>query len=294
MQLNIPELESIKIPTTISDEWHTLYRRIKAHCSTEITPVVLFADHGLSTSKFSLTTSNYTSNFAIEASDGVFYKNDNLLAADIAIGRYFQELGFVKNCKVASGTHNLFEYNALEPNRLTNALEKGSSLANEINTDFIYLKGVGAGSDLASELLIKSLYKIQAPVNLCNQSHKVAVNDAFVNLKTDGEHPYHYLEKFGGYETAAFVGLIFNSIEQGKFILIEGESALAAASICIKMFPKTINFIQPIAYNKSKVLDDFCQMAGLNKVFNLPPAGPKLFYLESTKNLMKNLSLFEP
>ncbi|MFY0675219.1 MAG: nicotinate-nucleotide--dimethylbenzimidazole phosphoribosyltransferase [Bacteroidia bacterium] len=292
MQLSIPDFKSVKAPLSISDEWKAIFEQLnKREITSENfaqSPIVFFADNGISNSHFSLNGGNYTSSFAILASDGQLHAHANLVACDIAIARYFPELARVLDLKVASGSKNFLESEALEPARLKKALNCGQELLNNIKSQVVYLKAIGAGNELAAECLIKSLWNINGQVELIN-SGQLEFNSKFVKLETHFNHPFSYLEKFGGYETAAMVGLILKSIEAGKLILLEGASALAAMSIVIRMFPEAIDFFQVVSIENSTILRAFCELHGIKPLFNLPPVNPKLFYLDATESLLKSV-----
>ncbi len=281
MQLQITEEKKVQAPPYLNEFWKSFYSALLQNDSTEITPVVFFADHGVSNSIYATSTVNYTSNFAIQASDNSFHSNQNLITADIATGRYFQELGNVLNLKIASSTHNFIEQDALEPKRLTDSINKGASIIELIKTPIIYLKGVGANNEIAAECLLKSIWNLKSDLSLFNSKSK-DLNKVFESLKPASEHPFSHLEKFGGYETAAFLGLIFAAIERGKFILIDGESALAAMAICLKMYPTTKRFFQIVYHSESSVFAEFCENHNLKALFTINEPTPNLFYLEPT------------
>jgi hypothetical protein len=292
MQLSIPVFEQVEVPLSISEHWKSIYKKLGQRGISadnfETTPICFLADNGISNSHYSINGGNYTSSFAILASDGQLHSHHNLIACDIAIGRYFPELGQVIDLKVASGCKNFLENEALEPARLKNAIEKGQSLIEKVNSKIVYLNAIGAGNELAAESLIKSLWNINGQVELV-KSDQLEFNSKFAKLETDFNHPFSYLEKFGGYETATMIGFMFQAIEKGKLILIDGAAALAAMSIVIKMFPKAIDFFQIVAIENSSVLRQFCMLHNLRPLFSLPVAHPRLFYLDATESILKSI-----
>jgi hypothetical protein len=292
MQLSIPVFEPVNAPLSIADEWKSIFKQLaKREIGLEnlaLKTIVFLADNGISNSHYSLNGGNYTSSFAILASDRQLHTHPNLFACDVAIGRYFPDLGQVIDLKVASGSKNFLENEALEPARLKNAIEKGQGLIEKVDSKIVYLNAIGAGNELAAECLIKSLWNINGQVELV-KSDQLEFNSKFAKLETDFNHPFSYLEKFGGYETAAMVGFMFQAIEQGKLILIDGAAALAAMSIVIKMFPKAIDFFQIVAIENSTVLRQFCMLHNLRPLFSLPAAHQRLFYLDATESILKSI-----
>lgn len=292
MQLSIPVFEPANAPLSISDEWKSIFEQLsRREIGMEnfaLTPIVFLADNGISNSHYSLNGGNYTSSYAILASNGQLHTHHNLLTCDVAIRRYFPELGKVIDLKVASGSKNFLEHEALEPARLKNAIEKGQGLIEKVDSKIVYLNAIGAGNELAAECLIKSLWNLNGQIEQV-KSDQLEFNSKFAKIETDFNHPFSYLEKFGGYETAAMIGFMFQAIEKGKLILIDGASALAATSILIKMFPKAIDFFQVVSIENSSIIKAFCEFHGLNPLFNLPAANPNLFYLTPTESLLMSI-----
>lgn len=152
---------------------------------------------------------------------------------DIGVDRYWAELRLVEDRKISRGTHNFLLRPSLEPQRLEKAVGLGHKLVMQSPESPMYISAISAGNDLSAECLIKSLYDLLGLVTSAN--HPIEFAASLSKLSFEGTHPFDYLERFGGYEMAAIVGIILTAQQKGAQVFLDGWSALGALAIAYKL-----------------------------------------------------------
>jgi len=294
MKLEIPALSfsgNNPLLNTLQNPWKQLAENILKR-NTELNNLNLavlgfFGDHGISNTQFSKKSPQYTASMAILASERrLVAQTLKPLFFDISIERYFASIENVENNKIGKPKNFLLE-NALEPQRLINAIETGKSIVRKNPAQFFYLFDLGAGNDLAGESLLRKLYQLKSNSFHATQSEIFSHKTAAINI--ENEHPFSFLERFGGYETAAILGAIFQLVEDGKYIFIEGWSAISAYAIALKMFPKIRDFVQIACIPNSILYQEFVEQENLPILFKHAAPNEKAFYAEAIQSMLDSL-----
>lgn len=292
MQIELPVFEDVKLPVEFPKHWARLASELIVRktqkANSHIQPIVFLADNAISNEGYTNTNFAYTAAMAILASENNLINHGYPIVADISISRYFQELSGVLNLKVSNGTKNFLYEDALEPARLTNAINSGMACAKDVKAPLIQICAIGSGLDLAAEVLLKQLYCINANVSNIqgsNPSFELKID----SINIDNSHPFNYLARFGGYDTAAIIGTILQAAQDGKFIFIEGWSALAAYAICLKMFPDINRFVQIASNLNGDVAQSFYESNAIKTIFQNPPMHQRAFYLAPLQALVNEV-----
>lgn len=226
---------------------------------------VLLADHGIADSLYSRKAKTYTFAKTIEASEGildVFSKASHKpLYYDVAVDRYWPALEGVENEKIARGSKNFLTTNALEPQRLMQAVSLGAGIADAAATNSVlYLCDMGAGNDISSEALVQSTWEnagtfqsVQA-AELLDFKLKVNALDA-----VDPSHPFNYLERFGGYDTAVYFGLLHQARQRGLLAIVDGWSAMAAFALSLKFQADSKEHVLVGSHFNSSIIGNFLE-----------------------------------
>ena len=230
--------------------------------------LILLADHGVADTAYSRKSKNYTFAQTIAASEGSFGDFEGAEIApifyDIAVDRYWPELDKVVNLKIARGTANFLSRNALEPQRLMDAVAYGAGVVDGfMENTVLYLCDLGAGNDMASEAMLSSLSYGNGAFATVNAAELLDFKLKFGTIDIDQSHPYNYLERFGGYDTAVYFGMMHSALEKGTLMLIDGWAALAAFALTMKFQPGIKEHVLLGSSFIGSIATDFMQQHGL-------------------------------
>lgn len=230
--------------------------------------IVLLADHGIADTVYSRKSKNYSFAQTIAASEGSYGDFDGAemvpLFHDVAVDRYWPELDKVMNFKVARGTNNFLTGNALEPARLMEAVNYGAGLVGDFKEGVVlYLSDLGAGNDIASEALLSKLNYGNGMFSTVNPSELFDFKMKFGNIDIEPDHPFNYLERCGGYETAVSFGILHKAFEKGILTIIDGWAAMAAFALTLKFQPSIKEHVLLGSAFKGSAASDFIEQNSL-------------------------------
>lgn len=211
----------------------------------QLQALVVLADHGIADTLYSRKSKTYTFAQTIASSEGAIEWLEHAkvppIYYDISVDRYWPMLEGVVNQKIARGTTNFLKKNALEPQRLMQALSFGAGLVEDLAPESVlYLCDLGAGNDIACEALLQSVWNTKGSFASVNASELLDFTLKYSALETvDPSHPLNYLERFGGYDTAVYFGVLHRARERGLLVVVDGWAALAAFALSLRFQPDT-------------------------------------------------------
>jgi len=230
--------------------------------------IVLLADHGIADTAYSRKSKNYTFAQTIAASEGSYGDLEGAetepLFHDVAVDRYWPQLDKVLNFKVARGSNNFLNGNALEPQRLLEAVNYGAAIVHELEENtLLYLCDLGAGNDIAAEALLSSLGYDTGVFDTVNPSELIDFRVKLGKVNIDPSHPFNYLERFGGYDTAVSFGILHKALEKGMLTIVDGWAAFAAFALSLKFQPSNRDHALLGSSFIGSTADAFIQQCGL-------------------------------
>lgn len=251
--------------------------------STTLNHVVLFADHGIADTEFSKKHKAYTAAMAVDGSEGLlpFQEPSDVLQQvliDIGVDRYWAELRLVEDRKISRGTHNFLLRPSLEPQRLEKAVRLGHHLMIQSPESPMYISAISAGNDLSAECLIKSLYDLSGLVTSANQPIEFAASLSKLNF--EGTHPFDFLERFGGYEIAAIVGVILTAQQKGTKVFLDGWSAIGALAIAYKLNEGVLSNCVVVYSPNNEICAQFLSKLEIAPLFTEEPPYEGGFFVE--------------
>ena len=197
---------------------------------------------------------------------------------DIGVDRYWAELPNIEDRKIARGSHNFLLGAALEPQRLEKAIHVGYEIFDQSGKNPLYVSAMSAGNDLSTETLIKNLYEIPGIVSSANSP--IEFMGSLSKLDFSGDHPFDYLEQFGGYEMATIVGMILAAHKKSGILFLEGWSALAALAVAYKLNNKVVDNCRLVHCPESEICRSYVQANGPNPIFENIPEYEGGFFIE--------------
>lgn len=145
---------------------------------------------------------------------------DNLYFVDVSVDRYFPDLErVICDKKVARKSGNPLKSEALEPMRMTRAIQLGEGFFTPDNSSGpLILSSQGAGLNFVGNHLLKELQKLNT-----NNNH------ADIMLA---------VQQYGSYELACSIGFILSAINRKELIILEGATSIAAGLAFSLMAPE--------------------------------------------------------
>lgn len=244
--------------------------------------MVLFADHGVAETIYSQKHKSYTAAMAVEASEGLLpfqtsQQHVDRTMIDIGVDRYWASLSGIEDRKVGRGCHNFLTRNALEPQRLEKAIGIGYGLFEQNKDQLVYVSAIAAGSDLSAEALLKSIYSLKGGFSTALDND--GFSKAFERLSIEATHPFDYLERFGGYEMAAMVGMVLAAQRMEGSIILEGWSAIGALAVAFQLNPQVLRHCQITHQPKSSFVHQFFEKAQVQPLFRQEPTFDDGYFL---------------
>ena len=227
-------------------------------CPKLTNPIILvFAgDHGIAKSGVSAYPSEVTAQMVLNFLNGgaainVLCKQHgiHLKVVDSGVDFDFKEDYRLINAKVAKGTQNALETNAMSRKELDICFNKAEDILDSIDfvdSNIIGFGEMGIGNTSSASLIMSTLCKI--PIEKCVGSgsgldemqlerKKELLNEA-LKKHSPVEDSYDALIKFGGFEIAQICGAMLAAYKKEMIILVDGFIATAAYLCAFKINPE--------------------------------------------------------
>ncbi|AMJ65293.1 nicotinate-nucleotide--dimethylbenzimidazole phosphoribosyltransferase [Hymenobacter sp. PAMC 26628] len=225
--------------------------------------LVFAADHGIAQAGVSQyppeVTHQMVRNFAGGgAAINVFCRHNglDLTIVDAGVRGSFANLGdFVRDEKIAEGTHNFAQGPAMTAAQCADALARGARLADErhaAGTNVLGVGEMGIGNTSAAAVLMHLL--TGRPLAACvgrgtgldaaGLARKLAVLTQAVGAHPglNAADPRAVLATFGGFEIAQMAGALLRAAEHRMLLLIDGFIASAALLVAARLAPEILAY----------------------------------------------------
>ncbi len=208
--------------------------------------LVFAADHGIAESGVSAYPVDVTAQMVMNFLDGgaainVFCKQNHigLEIADAGVNYDFPKQNNLIDTKIAKGTQNFLNGNAMTEIQLKQCFTKAESIVDAIaakECNIIGFGEMGIGNTSAAAMLMSALCNL--PIEDCVGRGTGLTDEQFQNKinilrQAKNNHPapqnaYEALIFFGGFEIAQICGAMLRSYEKNMVILVDGFIAKAA------------------------------------------------------------------
>jgi nicotinate-nucleotide--dimethylbenzimidazole phosphoribosyltransferase len=223
------------------------------------TLMVFAADHGIVAEGVSPYPQEVTWQMVMNFISGgaainVFTKQNgwNIQIIDAGINYDFEENLFIKNLKIAKGTHNFLMETAMSLDQLNQALNKAKELVNDVfsmgcNTIAFGEMGIGNTSSAAAIMSKITCLPIMecagkgTGLNDEGLKHKINIlQKALDNHQTKTAESI--LQTYGGFEVAMICGGILQAAQNKMLVLIDGFIVTSALLIAHKLYPQVLDY----------------------------------------------------
>jgi nicotinate-nucleotide--dimethylbenzimidazole phosphoribosyltransferase len=220
--------------------------------------VVMAADHGVAAEGVSAYPSAVTAQMVYNfARDGAAI---NVLARQVGARVLVVDVGVaaelpidlaIVHRKVAFGTSNMARGPAMTRSQTIAAMQVGLDLS-EQTTDVICLGEMGIGNTTAASAIVAAMTGLPVPevtgrgtgIDDATWRRKVeTVERALQVNQPDPDDPLDVLEKVGGLEIAALVGLTLGAAARRKVVIVDGFIATAAALVAGELCPAARGYL---------------------------------------------------
>ncbi len=248
------------------------------------TIVVMAGDHGITNAGISLFPKEVTVEMIRGFVNGVAGINvlakqagANVKVVDMGVAGDLSDLsenGNVLDRKIAAGTRNFAEEEAMSREQAISAVEAGINVAHEMSnsTDLFGTGDMGIGNTSPSSAIIATL--CQQPVadvvgrgtglDDDQLQHKINVLEKALALNNPNPaDPIDVLSKVGGFEIAGIAGLVLGAAALKKPIIIDGIISTAGALLAGRLAPKSKEYM--IAAHRSVEKGQVAALADLGK-----------------------------
>lgn len=184
------------------------------------------------------------------------------------------------NKRVAQGTRNFIEQDALDYSQVISALNAGQSawdLINYHNFDIIGLGEIGIGNTLCAAALGAAILGVPEAALVGPGSASASVIDrkadiisrALARRRPDPGNVVDLLARFGGLEIAAMTGFISLAREKGIPIMLDGFVSTVAALLAGMLEEEIISFLFAPSLSAEPGHGMLLERLGLQPLFNL-------------------------
>ena len=217
--------------------------------------VVFAGDHGLAARGISAYPSDVTwqmvENFlAGGAAVSVLARQHGLglTVVDCGVRHDFAPRAGLLIAKVAHGTADALEGQAMTPAQRDQALANGAALVRGLKGNALLLGEMGIGNTSAASLLMSRLLGLDivdctgAGTGLDAEAvqRKIGVLGQVLARHSHAADPLTALAAFGGYEIATMVGAVFQAAAERRVIVVDGFIASSAVLVASKLEPNVL------------------------------------------------------
>ena len=210
------------------------------------TILVFAGDHGIAKSGVSAYPSKVTAQMVLNFLNGgaainILCKQHgiNLNVVDAGVDFDFKKDEKLINAKIAKGTQNSLETNAMSENELNNCFNKAEDILESVyhaDSNIVGFGEMGIGNTSSASLIMSTLCKI--PIEDC-VGRGTGLNDrqldkkkTLLNEVLQNHYPvlsaYDVLIKFGGFEIAQICAAMLAAHKKEMIIMVDGFIATAA------------------------------------------------------------------
>jgi nicotinate-nucleotide--dimethylbenzimidazole phosphoribosyltransferase len=183
-----------------------------------------------------------------------------LTVVDVGVDADFGDLPGLLQCKVRYGTRNMLQEPAMTEDEMLQALQVGLQLATgakEKQQTLIAVGEMGIGNTTAASVITAILTGQPAAIvtgkgtglDTHAYEHKISVVDAVIqkhfgkNPKISNTQPLEILQRVGGLEIAAMVGLILDAARYQIPVITDGFISTAAAALAYALEPRVKEYL---------------------------------------------------
>ncbi|MBR1824245.1 MAG: nicotinate-nucleotide--dimethylbenzimidazole phosphoribosyltransferase [Ruminococcus sp.] len=219
------------------------------------TAVIMCGDHGVTAEGVTQCGSEVTAECAIAISDGrsninavASQFNIDVIAVDVGIAADVSETAVIPR-KIAFGTTNMTKGAAMTREQMEQAIKVGMDMVGELKksgTNLVITGEMGIGNTTSASAVAAVLLGLPAEqvtgrgAGLSSEGlvRKInAVKTAIVVNSPKSDDPYDVLQKLGGFETAAMVGLFLGGAYYHVPVVIDGVISASAAALAYSIEP---------------------------------------------------------
>ena len=216
--------------------------------------IIFAADHGVVAEGVSAYPKEVTRQMLLNFASGGAAINaicnaNNIELEVINTGVIGEPVDGVLNRKIADGTANFSNSEAMTESQLSQALSIGTDAIARASTDGVQLVAIGEmgiGNTTAAAAIVSAICDVESSLAV---GRGTGLDDAGVEHKTAivqralAEHPdrspKRILQSMGGFEIAAMCGAMIESVNHPIAIIVDGYIATAAALCAVAINPDT-------------------------------------------------------
>ncbi|HSR49273.1 MAG TPA: nicotinate-nucleotide--dimethylbenzimidazole phosphoribosyltransferase [Acidobacteriota bacterium] len=220
------------------------------------------ADHGVARQGVSLYPSEVTAqmvrNFlAGGAAINVLCRHYGIrnVVVDVGVDADLSQLEGLRHSKVARGTQDLSQGQAMTRRQALRAMQVGIDLAQEFAEEGFHLMGtgeMGIGNTTASSAVFSALSGLDPDkttgagtgIDQQRRRHKVEViRQSLQRHRPDPSDPLEVLSAVGGFEIAAIAGLILGGAALRSALVVDGFISTAGAALALAFSPTVGDYL---------------------------------------------------